>query len=128
MNQHTSPPATWLIVLTYLFAAMEIMVSFSIWSNPQAIIETLDATASGVGFLAKMWAVRQLALGAILAFAAFKKSRPMLSVAYLFVLIMFLGDLVIGIGEKQNPLILSAAIMALVAAGLLYLINKTKTS
>lgn len=128
MNQHTSPPATWLIVLTYLFAAMEIMVSFSIWSNPQAVIETLDATANGVGFLAKMWAVRQLALGAILAFAAFKKSRPMLSVAYLFVLIMFLGDLVIGIGEKQNPLILSAAIMALVAAGLLYLINKTKTS
>jgi hypothetical protein len=80
--------------------------------------------ASGVTYLAYTWASRQFALGFIFAFATFKRSAPMLTLAYLFFLVMFAGDVVIGALQKDMTLITSAVVMCLVSGVLIFFINK----
>jgi hypothetical protein len=71
-----------------------------------------------------MWAVRQFALGFILGFATLKRSVPMLTLAYVFMLVMFVGDLIIGISQKENSLIIAALVMCIISSALIFAINK----
>lgn len=89
-------------------------------------LETVDLTANGVYYIIYLWAARQFALGFIFAFATFKKSIPMLTIAYVFFLVMFVGDFFIGILQKENSMIISAVIMCLIASTKLYFINRKK--
>jgi hypothetical protein len=68
------------------FALLEIMVSFALSFSPQSVLETVDLNAKGVDYLIYMWAARQFALGFIFGFATFKRSVPMLTIAYIFFL------------------------------------------
>jgi hypothetical protein len=114
----------WILIVSGIFALMEIGVSLSMIFSPQSVLESVDHTAKGVNYLVYMWATRQFALGIILAYAIYKRSAPMLTLAWLFLLVMFLGDLVTGIAQKENTLVITAVIMCLLSAGMLYAINK----
>ena len=116
----------WILIVSGVFALMELMVSFLICSSPQSVLETVDFSAKGVNYLAYMWAARQFALGFIFAFATFKKSVPMLTIAYIFFLVMFVGDFFIGILQKENSLIISALVMCIISSALLFAINKRR--
>ena len=83
----------WILIISGLFALMEILVSVSMCISPESTIENVDHQAKGVDFLIQMWASRQFALGFIFAFATYKKSIPMLTIAYIFLLVMFVGCL-----------------------------------
>jgi hypothetical protein len=98
----------WILGITGFFALMEIGVSIQICLAPETVLDTVDLEAKGVDYLVYMWASRQFALGTILAFATFKKSVPMLSLAYCFFMVMFLRDTWIGISQNNNGLIISA--------------------
>jgi polyferredoxin len=69
---------------------------------------------------------RQFALGFIFAFATLKKSTPMLTIAYIFFLVMFVGDFFIGISQKENSLIIAALVMCTISSALIFAINKRK--
>jgi len=127
MNKGTSSIPTWIIVVTVLFALLEIGVSLSLWFSPSAFLEKVDINAKGVSYLVNMWAIRQLALGIVLAVAAFKRSAGMLNAAYIFLLVMFIGDLILGIMEKESSLIIAGLVMCIISAGMLYMINRNKT-
>ena len=116
----------WILVISGLFALLEISVSLSLCFSPQSVLETVDLTAKGVDYLIYMWAARQFALGFIFGFATIKKSIPMLTIAYIFFLVMMVGDLFIGISQKENPLIIGALVMCIIASALLFAINKRK--
>lgn len=116
----------WILIVSGLFALMELMVSVSLCFSPQSALETVDLNAKGVDYVVYMWAARQFALGFIFAFATFKKSIPMLTIAYIFFLVMFIGDLIIGILQKENSLIISAIIMCIISSVMLFAINKRK--
>ena len=73
-----------------------------------------------------MWAARQFALGFIFAFATFKKSAPMLTITYIFFLVMYVGDFLIGISQKENSLIIGALVMCAVSSALIFAINRRK--
>ncbi|MEQ1588320.1 MAG: hypothetical protein ABL895_20720, partial [Cyclobacteriaceae bacterium] len=64
--------------------------------------------------------------GFIVGFATLKKSIPMLTLAYIFFLVMFVGDFFIGISQKDNSLIISALVMCIVSSALIIAINKRK--
>jgi len=117
---------TWILIVSGLFALMEIGVSLSLCLSPESVLETVDLNAKGVHYLIYMWAARQFALGFIFAFATFKKSIPMLTVAYVFFLVMFVGDFFIGISQKENSLIISAVVMCVISAALIFAINRRK--
>ena len=116
----------WKLIVSGLFALLELMVSLTLCFSPQSVVETVDLNAKGVDYLIYMWAARQFALGFIFGFAAFKKSVPMLTIAYIFFLVMMVGDLFIGISQKENSLILAAVVMCIISSALIYAINKRK--
>jgi hypothetical protein len=116
----------WILIVSGLFALLEIMVSISLCVSPQSVVETVDLNAKGVDYLIYMWAARQFALGFIFAFATFKRSIPMLTIAYIFFLVMFVGDFLIGISQKDNALIIAAVVMCTISSALIFVINKKK--
>ncbi len=116
----------WILIVSGLFALLEILVSFLICFSPQSVAETVDLTAKGVDYLMYMWAARQFALGFIFGYATFKKSIPMLTIAYIFFLVMFVGDFLIGISQKENSLVMSAIVMCIVSAAMLFVINRRR--
>ncbi|HET9429579.1 MAG TPA: hypothetical protein VFO70_00320 [Chitinophagaceae bacterium] len=116
----------WILIVSGLIALLELMASFSLCFFPESVLETVDLKAKGVDYLIYMWATRQFALGFIFAFATFKKSIPMLTIAYIFLLVMFVGDFLIGISQKNNSLIIVALAMCIISAALIYAINKRK--
>lgn len=116
----------WILIVSGLFSLMEIMVSVSICFSPQSILETVDLNAKGVDYLIYMWASRQFALGFIFGFATLKKSIPMLTIAYIFFLVMFVGDFFIGISQKENSLIIAAIVMCIISSAMIFAINKRK--
>ena len=116
----------WILIVSGLFALLEIMVSISLCFSPQSVLETVDLNAKGVDYLVYMWAARQFALGFIFAFATFKKSIPMLTIAYIFFLVMMIGDFFIGILQKENSLIIAALVMCVISSALIFVINKRK--
>ena len=116
----------WILIISGVFALMELGVSLSLFFSPQSVADKIDLNAKGVDFLMFMWATRQFALGFIFAFATIKRSRQMLTLAYIFFLVMFVGDLIVGVFQKDNSLIISAIVMCLIASVLLFFINKKK--
>jgi len=122
---HKSLPK-WILIVSGLFALMELMVSVSLCFSPQLVLETVDLNAKGVNYVIYMWAARQFALGFIFAFATLKRSIPMLTIAYIFFLVMFIGDFLIGISQKENSLIISAIIMCIISGVMIFAINKRK--
>lgn len=123
-TQKTLP--NWTLIVSGLFALMEIGVSVSLFFSPQSFADKIDLDAKGVDFLMYIWAIRQFALGFIFAIATIKKSSQMLTLAYIFFFVMFIGDLVVGILLKDNTLVISAVVMCLIASALIFFINKKK--
>ena len=114
----------WILIVSGLIAFLEIMVSLLLIFSPQSVAETGDLSAKGVDYLIYMWAVRQFALGSIFVYATFKKSMPMLTLAYIFLLVMFVGDFIIGISQKETSTIASALVMCIVSSAVLFTLNK----
>ena len=126
MTERQSSLPKWILIVSGTFALMEMLVSLSLVFSPQSVVDTVDLNAKGVDYLIYMWATRQFALGFILAFATFKKSVPMLTIAYVFMLVMFAGDLLIGISQKDNSLIIAAVVMCAVSSALIFAINRKR--
>ena len=114
----------WILLISGLIALLEIMVSLLLIFSPQSVAEKVDLSATGADYLIYMWAARQFALGFIFAYATYKKSIPMLTLAYIFLLVMFAGDLLIGISQKENSTIMSALVMCIVSSVVLFTLNK----
>ncbi len=124
MTDWPRPLPKWILIISGLFALLELMVSVVLCFSPQSVLETIDLNAKGVDYLIYMWAARQFALGFIVGFATFKKSIPMLTISYIFFLVMFAGDFIIGISQKDDSLIMSALIMCFVSSVLIVAINR----
>ena len=114
----------WILIISGLFALMEVGVSISLLLAPESVASNGDLQAKGLTYLFQMWAARQFALGFIFGYAVFKRSAPMLTLAYLFFLVMFIGDFIIGIGQQEPSLYGAAAMMCLISALMIYFINK----
>ena len=50
----------------------------------------------------------------------------MLTIAYIFFLVMFVGDFFIGISQKENVLIISAVVMCVISSVMIIVINKRR--
>ena len=128
MAEAQKPLPKWILIVSGLFALLELGVSLSLFLAPQSVLEKVDFNAKGVEYVIYMWAVRQFALGFIFGFATFKKSIPMLTLAYIFFLVMFIGDFIIGIVQKENSLVIVALVMCMISAAMIYAINRRNNS
>lgn len=125
MTEEQKPVPKWILIVSGFFALLELTVSVLLCVSPESTLETVDLSAKGVDYLIYMWAARQFALGFIFAFATFKRSAPMLTIAYIFFLVMFVGDLFIGISQKETSLIISAIVMCIISSALIFALGKS---
>jgi len=116
----------WILVVSGLFALLEIGVSISLCVAPESVVDTVDLSVKGVDYLIYLWAARQFALGFIFAFATFKKSVPMLTITYIFFLVMFVGDMLIGISQNESSLVIAGIIMCIISSVMIFAINRNK--
>lgn len=114
----------WILIVSGLFALLSFFVSSTLCFSPEASLQTVDLKAKGVDFLIYMWAARQFALGFIFSLAILKKSIPMLTVAYTFVLVMNIGDFLNGILHNDSSLYIGAGIVCVVSSTMIYFVNK----
>jgi hypothetical protein len=124
MTQGQKSLPKWILIISGLFALLGLMVSSSLCFSPKSVLQTVDLNAKGVDLLIYMWAARQFAEGFIFGFATFKKSIPMLTIAYIFFLVMNIGDFLIGISQHDSSLYIGAGVMCIIAPIMLYFINK----
>lgn len=124
MTAATGSLPKWILIVSGFFALLEIGVSIGLCYSPESILDTVDLNAKGVIYVVYMWAARQFALGFIFGYATFKRSAPMLTLAYIFFLVMLLGDLVIGIVQKENSMIIASLVMSVIVSAMLFAINK----
>jgi hypothetical protein len=125
MEEQKSLPK-WILIVSGLIALLEFMVSILICFSPQSVMETVDMNAKGVEYIIYMWAARQFALAFIFGFATINKSIPMLTISYIFFLVMFIGDFFIGISQNENSLIISALVMVIISSAMIFILNKRK--
>ncbi|MBN8571029.1 MAG: hypothetical protein J0M18_15495 [Ignavibacteria bacterium] len=116
----------WILIVSGLFALMEIIAAVAICLSPKEVLEKVDVSAAGVIYLVYMWAVRQFAIGVIFAYSTFKKSIPMLTLSYIFFLVMFIGDVIVGILQKENSFVITALVMCIISIVMLFAVNKKR--
>lgn len=126
MAQELKSIPKWILIVSGLFSLLGIIVSSTLIFSPQSALQTVDINAKGVDYLIYMWAARQFAVGFIFGFATFKKSVPMLTLAYLFFLVMNILDAIIGFSQQDISLIIGALVMCIVATTMIYYVNKNK--
>ncbi|MCF8278586.1 MAG: hypothetical protein K9J17_17795 [Flavobacteriales bacterium] len=124
MTQQQRSLPIWILIVSAIFALMELGASVMFIISPESMEDTVDLNAKGVDFLILMWASRQFALGVILAFATIKRSSPMLTLAYIFLLVMFAADLCIGVAQHDSSLYIGAGVMCLIASTMIYFVNQ----
>lgn len=124
MKNITSQIPKWILIVSILFALLGFMVSSTLLFAPENAIKTVDFEANGVDYLIQIWAVRQFAVGFIFLYSVIKKSKPMLNIAYVFFLVMNIGDIIIGFLQDDNSLIIGANIMSVISVIMLYYINR----
>ena len=124
MKNVNSKIPKWILIVSILFALLGFMVSSTLVFSPENAIKTVDFDAKGVDYLIRMWAVRQFTVGFIFLYSVLKKSKPMLNIAYIFFLVMNIGDIVVGISQSDNSLIIGASTMSVISIVMLYFINR----
>lgn len=124
MTEGQKPLPKWILILSGLIALMELMVSMLLIFSPDSVLETIDFTVKDIDYMVAMWAVRQFALGVIFGYATFKKSVPMLTLAYIFLSVMMVGDLLIGISRNDSGLIIGSLVMGIISSVMIFIINK----
>lgn len=127
MMPASQPPLPkWILIVSALFALLEIVVSALLCFMPQMLADTVDINAKGVDYLIYMVAARQLALGIIFGYATIKRSLPMLILAYIFFLVMMIGEIMIGVVQKDNGVLIGALVMAVVCTLMIFALNKKR--
>lgn len=100
----TSPVPLWIRIVSGLISLLGLFVGISLYVSPGAFMPEIDFTANGVHYLAQMWAARQIAIAAIIAFSVVRNSAVMLLVSLLAYSLMNLQDILIGISKQDGGL------------------------
>jgi hypothetical protein len=124
MTQGQKSLPKWILIVSGFLALLSFMVSSTLCFSPQSSLHTVDLNAKGVDFLIYMWASRQFAVGFIFGFATLKRSIPMLTISYIFILVMNVGDFFTGISQQDSSLYIGAGVVCIIASTMIYFVNK----
>jgi hypothetical protein len=118
----------WILIVTGLLALSTLIGGVALIFSPETVADSADLTAKGVYYLIHIWAVRQFAMAFIFAFATFKKSFPMLLITYIALLITSIGDIIVGISQKESSFFIPAIFVSIIASVMIYFVNKQAES
>jgi hypothetical protein len=117
----------WIGIVCGLITLLGLFVGFSLYVSPGTFIKNVDFSSSNVRFLAQMWAVRQIAIAAIIGFSVFRKSIPMLQISLVAYGLMTLQDTVIGLFRGDMGMVVGSAIGCALAVYMSLRLNRLRT-
>lgn len=127
MTNYNNPKVpTWIFIISILFSLMELAGAGVLFFAPDAVAHNVEIHEDGIQQILNMWAVRQLALAVIFVYATWKRTRPHLTIAYIFLLVMMLGDVVISLQHKDIPSAGMAGFIALISTYVLWSLHRMK--
>ena len=124
MENHVIPK--WIIAVSALIGLLGIFVGCSLYLSPGTFIKDVDFSSDGTRYLAHMWGARQITLGSILGFSAYRKSVPMLQLSLGAYSLMNMQDFVIGVLRGDMGLMVGATLFALGPAYMVFRLARVK--
>ena len=124
MTQEQKKLPNWILIVSSLFALLVLFVTASLIFSPQSLLKMVDLNAKGVDYVVYMWASRQFAGVFICGYATFKKSASMLTLAFIFFLVMNIGEFFIGISQHYSSIYIGAGVMCIIDSAMIYFINR----
>jgi hypothetical protein len=113
------PIPIWITVVSGLIATLGAFVGCSLYLSPGTFIPGIDFSAPGIAYLAHMWAARQFAIAAIIAYALLRRSAPMLKISLIAYNLMNIQDAGIGIARGDSGLTIGATVAFLFSAAMI---------
>jgi len=117
----------WIGIVCGLIALLGLFVGLSLYVSPGTFIKDVDFSSSSVRFLAQMWAVRQIAIAAIIGLSVFRKSIPMLQISLVAYGLMTLQDAVIGIFRNDMGLVVGSGLGCALSIYISFRLNRLRT-
>lgn len=117
----------WILIVSISIALLALFVGCSLYLSPATFIPGIDFSSPNIKFLANMWAARQIAIGGIIVFSAFKKSKQMLMISLAAYCLMNVQDAIIGIFKNDSGLAIGASFFCLLSASMILGLRKLLT-
>ena len=114
----------WITIVSGLLSLLGIFVGISLYLSPGTFIENVDFSTLGSRYLANMWAARQIAIAAIIAFSLFRKLAIMLRISLIAYCLMNVQDVGIGLWMGDNGLTIGASVFCLISASMIVILSK----
>ncbi|MEZ5308568.1 MAG: hypothetical protein R2684_15595 [Pyrinomonadaceae bacterium] len=124
ISEKTNSVPLWIVLVSLAYALLTLVGVATLVFSPERVLEGVDVKAKGILFLTNIWATRNLAVGAVLAYSALKRSAPMLLLSYVFLLVTLIGDVVNGIVQNEQTFAISSGIVAVLAMLVAFLIRR----
>ena len=118
------PIPTWITIVGSVIAALGLFVGCSLYVSPGTFIPGINFSDPGPAYLAHMWGARQVAIAAVIAYALFRRSSPMLRIALLAYCIMNVQDAGIGLAKGDMPLLCGASIVMILSGFMIFVLSR----
>jgi hypothetical protein len=120
------PIPKWINICSSLVSLLGLFVGFSLYLSPGTFIKDVDFTAAGTLYITKMWAARQVAIAAVIAFSLYRRSSIMLRTSLLIYCLMNVQDIIIGMKQHDTGLTAGASFFCLLSATMIYALARNE--
>jgi len=120
----TAKIPTWITIVCSLITLLSVFVTYSLFTDPSAFIETVDFSNGETRLIAQMWGVRQFAIAFIIGYSLFKRSSQLLFLAMMAYFLMTFLDIFLGLLHKDYELVIGTSVFSVLALVILIVLNK----
>lgn len=117
--------AKWIYVVSFILAALGIMVGIGVYFAPDSLLPGNDFTSPPTKILAFLWASRQIAIALAIGWALIKKSPFILQVVLSIYALVTAQDVFIGLFGGDIGMGAISAVFCLIALLMLWTLRKT---
>jgi hypothetical protein len=114
----------WIAIVSGFIAALGLFIGCSLYLKPGMFIPGIDFSSNGAGYLAQMWAARQIAIDGIIAYSLFRRSSLMLSVSLIAYCVMNIQDAGIGLARGDSSLLIGASAFTVLTGVMVFVLSR----
>jgi hypothetical protein len=118
------PIPKWIVVMSILIASLGLFVGLSLYFSPGTFVENVDFSSKWTRYLAHMWAARQIAIAAIIAYSLVRRAAMMLKVSLIAYCLMNFQDILIGLSLGDAALTIGASLFGLLSGSMIFVLSQ----
>ncbi len=114
----------WVTIVAGLMTVSILAFSINLVVSPKTFFPDTDFLAKNVRHFITMWAMRQFAFGALIAFALVRKKPQILTIALVLLILVNLLTIAEGVYTNNLFLIVESIIYCVISAAMIFALNK----